>query len=221
MRADVAMQFTERDAQLLRWINGHGFVTLRQIARWNDSFYQSAQRRVRQLVDQGYLERRAIFHGDRAHWLTKLGRQLCADDLPQPKDIKLGSYRHDQMLVDLSLSLISLLGGRFTPERRVRQIMGFTKFGGRYHVPDGWMHFDDKENPVAIELELSTKGTERLEKVVRDHAWDFDIEEVWYFVESGVVRRHLKRVAEGYDSVKIFSVPADVTTDLPQELGFA
>ena len=215
------MQFTERDAQLLRWINGHGFVTLRQIARWNDSFYQAAQRRVRQLVDHGYLERRAIFHGDRAHWLTRLGRQLCADDLPPPKDIKLGSYRHDHMLVDLSLSLISLLGGRFTPERRVRQIMGFTKFGERYHVPDGWMHFDDKANPVVIELELSTKGTERLEKIVRDQAWDLDIEEVWYFVESDVVRRHLKRVAEGYDSVRIFSVPADVTAGLPQELGFA
>ncbi len=70
------MRLTERDLELLRWINGHGFVTLRQIARWNDSFYQAAQRRVRQLVDHGYLERRAIFHGDRAHWLTKLGRHV-------------------------------------------------------------------------------------------------------------------------------------------------
>lgn len=54
-----------------------------------------------------------------------------------------------------------------------------------------------------------------------DHAWDLDIEEVWYFVESNVVRRHLKKVAEGYNSVRIFSVPADVTAGLPQELGFA
>ena len=28
------MRFTERDGRLLRWINGHGFVTLRQAARW-------------------------------------------------------------------------------------------------------------------------------------------------------------------------------------------
>ena len=161
------MQFTERDAQLLHWINGHGFVTLRQIVRWNDSYYQAAQRRVRQLVDHGYLERRAIFHGDRAHWLTKLGRQSCADNLSPPKDIKLGSYRHDHMLVDLSLSLLSVLGGRFTPERRVRQIMGFTKFGERYHVPDGWLHLDDEGDPVAIELELSTKGTEQTFGILR------------------------------------------------------
>jgi len=85
------MQFTERDVHLLRWINGHGSATLRQIARWNDSFYQSAQRRVRQLVDHGYLERRALVYGDRAHWLTKLGRQLCADDLPPPKEFKSSS----------------------------------------------------------------------------------------------------------------------------------
>ena len=214
------MQFTERDAQLLRWINGHGFVTLRQIARWNDGFYQAAQRRVRQLVDHGYLERRAIFHGDRAHWLTKLGRQLCGDDLPPPKDIKLGSYRHDLKLVDLSLSLLSVLGGRFTPERRVRQILGVTKFGERYHVPDGWLHIDDEGEPVAIELELSTKGTDRLDKILQDHVLDFDIEEVWYFVESDVVRRHLTRVAEVYDSVRIFSLSDDVIAGLPKELGF-
>ncbi|MGI9449195.1 MAG: hypothetical protein ACR2QH_00825 [Geminicoccaceae bacterium] len=136
-------------------------------------------------------------------------------------DVELSSYQNDQMPVDLSLSLILLLDRRFTLERRVRQIMGFTKFGERYHVLDGWVHFDDKENPVAIELELSTKGTERLEKIVRDHAWDFDIEEVWYFVESDVVRRHMKRVTEEYDTVRILNVPDDVTAGLPQELGFA
>jgi hypothetical protein len=48
-----------------------------------------------------------------------------------------------------------------------------------------------------------------------------DIEEVWYFVESDVVRRHLKKVAEGFDSVKIFDVPAEVTAGLPQELVLA
>ena len=84
-------------------------------------------------------------------------------------------------------------------------------------VPDEWMHFNDKENLVAIELELSTKGTARLEKVLRDHAWDFDIEEVCYFVESDVFRRHLMRVAKGYDSVRVFSLSGDVIAGLPQE----
>lgn len=215
------IQFTDRDARLLCWINGHGSVTLRQMARWGGVSYQSAQRRVRQLVDHGCLDRRYLVHSDRAHWLTKFGRQLCADDLPPPKDIKLGSYRHNHMLVDLSLSLITDLGGRFTPERRVRQIVGFTKFGERYHVPDGWMHFDDREKPVAIELELSTKGTRRLKKIMHNHVFDLDIAEVWYFVESDVVRRHLKKVSGGFNSVKIFNVPNEVTAGLPQELALA
>lgn len=220
-QAHGGIHFTDRDGRLLRWINGHGSVTLRQMARWTGVSYQSMQRRVRQLVDHGYLERRAIFHGDRAHWLTKLGHQLCADDLPPPKDIKLGSYRHNHMLVDLSLSLIADLGGRFTPERRVRQIMGFTKFGERYHVPDGWMHVDARKKPIAIELELSTKGSRRLEKIMHHHVFDLDIAEVWYFVESDVVRRHLEKAGGGFASIRIFNVPDDVADGLPKELALA
>ena len=37
------MRFTERDGRLLHWINGHGFVTLRQVARWLGTNYQTAQ----------------------------------------------------------------------------------------------------------------------------------------------------------------------------------
>jgi Ni,Fe-hydrogenase III large subunit len=59
-----------------------------------------------------------------------------------------------------------------------------------------------------------------LEKILQDHVLDFDIEEVWYFVESDVVRRHLMRVAEVYDSVRIFSLSDDVIAGLPKELGF-
>ena len=96
------MRFTERDDRLLHWINGHGFVTLRQAAKWLGTNYQTAQRRVRLLYDHGYLNRQWLVHGDRAHWLTPAGRAMCGDSLPPPKHIRLGSYRHDRLLVDLA-----------------------------------------------------------------------------------------------------------------------
>lgn len=58
------MRFTECDGRLPGWINGHGFVTLHQVARWLGTNYQTAQRRVRLLVDHGYLDRRWLVHGD-------------------------------------------------------------------------------------------------------------------------------------------------------------
>jgi hypothetical protein len=87
------MRFTERDGRLLHWINGHGFVTLRQVARWLGTNYQTAQRRIWLLYDHGYLDRQWLVHGDRAHWLTPAGRAMCGDSLPPPKHIRLASYR--------------------------------------------------------------------------------------------------------------------------------
>lgn len=75
------MRFTERDGRLLHWITGHGFVTLRQVARWLGMNYQTAQRRVRLLFDHGYLDRQWLVHGDRAHWLTSAGRATCGNSL--------------------------------------------------------------------------------------------------------------------------------------------
>ena len=202
------MRFTECDGRLLRWINGHGFVTLRQMARWLGTNYQTAQRRVRLLYDHGYLDRRWLVHGDRAHWLTPTGRAMCSDSLPPPKHIRLGSYRHDRMLVDLALTLVTNTGGRFLPERRLRQMLEIDRVGKRGHVADGWLHLDDQTKPTAIELELSTKGGRRLERILRGYMTNLDIAEVWYFVECQTIRRQLTKAAKDLSFIKIHDLPA-------------
>ena len=42
----VEMRLTERDLELLRWINGHGFVTARQAADWMGTCLQAGHRRM-------------------------------------------------------------------------------------------------------------------------------------------------------------------------------
>ena len=201
------MRFTERDDRLLHWINGHGFVTLRQAAKWLGANYQTAQRRVRLLYDHGYLNRQWLVHGDRAHWLTPAGRAMCGDSLLVPKHIRLGSYRHDRLLVDLALTLVAETGGHFTPERRLRQMLELDRVGKRGHVADGWLSIDSQTKPIAIELELSTKGSRRLERILRGYMSDLDIAEVWYFVECEAVRRQLTKAAKDLGFIKIYDLP--------------
>ena len=207
------MRFTERDGRLLRWINGHGFVTLRQVAWWLGTNYQTAQRRVRLLYDHGLLDRRWLVHGDRAHWLTPAGRALCGDSLPPPKDIRLGSYRHDNLLVDLDLALVAETGGRFVPKRRLRQMLGKNRLGTLGHVADGLLHLAGEKQPVVIELELSTKASRRLEAIMQGYTADFDVHWVWYFVECEAVRRHLIKAAEAHALIKIFDLPSAMMAD--------
>ena len=49
------MIFTPRDAEILRWINGHGFATGRQVAEWLGIRYQSIHPRLRFMTKAGYL----------------------------------------------------------------------------------------------------------------------------------------------------------------------
>ena len=207
------MRFTERDGRLLRWINGHGFVTLRQVANWMGTNYRTAQRRVRLLYNHGFLDRRWLVHGDRAHWLTPAGRAFCGDSLAPPKDIRLGSYRHDSLLVDLDLALVAETGGRFVPERRLRQMLKKNRVGALGHVADGLLHLAGEKQPVVIELELSTKASRRLEAIMQGYTADFDVHWVWYFVECEAVRRHLMKAAEAHALVKIFDLPAAMMAD--------
>ena len=46
------MKFTDGDADMIRWINGHGFAAIHQTARWMGSCYQAVQRRTQVLAEK-------------------------------------------------------------------------------------------------------------------------------------------------------------------------
>ncbi|MDH3665085.1 MAG: hypothetical protein OEU92_34570 [Alphaproteobacteria bacterium] len=198
------MIFSPRDAQILRWINGHGFATGRQVADWLGVRYQSIHPRLKFLTDAGYLRSQRVGHNLLALRLTKAGVTRCGDDLPPLRAIRFGSFFHDLQLIDLATKLTKQTGGQFTTERRLRQERGFKGVGLPTHIPDGLLKLDGKP-PIAIELELSTKGWQRLQNILQAYAADFSLGEVWYFAGNDALRRRLESAAEGYAFVRVFS----------------
>lgn len=196
------MEFTARDANILRWINGHGFATVQQTANWLGNRYQNSHRRLKRLADAGYLKNQRVGHSRYVFHLTKAGATQCGDDLPPLKTIRFGSFAHDLQLIDLAASLIRQTGGHFTTERRLRQERGLRGVGIQSHIPDGVLKLDGKQ-PIAIALELSAKGWQRLQSIMSGYAADFDIGEVWYFAGSDALFRRLRRAAEGYAFVRV------------------
>ncbi len=197
------MNFTPRDARLLRWINGHGFVTVKQAATWLNNRYQTCHRRLKRLVDGGFLTTTRVGHSRYAFRLTKAGVVESGDDLPPLKLIAMGTHNHDWQLVNLAMRLEGRLGGRFVTERRIRQDRCSSGVGVHGHVPDGLFLLDDRKS-IAIELELSAKGWRRLQGILSGYAADLDIGEVWYFAGSKPLRRRLQRAAVGYPFIKIY-----------------
>lgn len=198
------MRLTERDLALLRWINGHGFVTVRQAADWMGTCVQAGYRRLGLLHRGGFIERHRVFHGaERAHWPTDLGQTASGDGLSRLVGISPATYRHNQMLVDLAQAVADKTGGHFTPERRLRHEKAIDGLDREGHVPDGLIQLGNKK-PIAIELELTIKSRRRLEAIV-DGYLRSDLGEVWYFVTDEQVRRKLEAVTDGYRMFKIRS----------------
>ena len=200
------MDFTPRDARLLRWINGHGFVTVQQAATWLNIRYQTCHRRLKLLVDGGFLTTTRVGHSRYTYRLTKAGVLASGDDLPPLKVIAMGTYCHDLRLVDLAAFLEKETGGRFVTERRIRQDRGLHGLGTLGHVADGLLEVEGKK-PIAVELELSTKGWRRLDGIMSDYAASLEIGEVWYFAGSDALHRRLQRAADGYNFIRIRSWP--------------
>ena len=207
------MKFTERDADMIRWINGHGFATIRQIACWMGSSYQAAQRRTQILAEADFLEHRWPFQGERVYLPTKHAVARSGDELPPLNRITHGSYVHDLKLIDLALWLAADTGGAFTPERRIRHERGLIGVGISGHVADGLLDLGD-DKPVAIELELSTKAKRRLAKIIRGYLGDLSVGEIWYFAGTGAVRGSLERAAGDHAFIKIRDWPPDRTLTL-------
>lgn len=95
------------------------------------------------------------------------------------------------------------------PERRLRAERraksGWRK--GRWkegHTPDGLLYVGDKK-PIAIELEISLKESNRLRSIVTDYVVDRNLREVWYFLTNDTARRAVERMIRPYSDFRIFS----------------
>lgn len=196
----VGIRVTARDRELFAWINGHGFVTVAQIARWMDVHYQTAQRRVQRLVKHGYLQTAWVLHGEpRAIWPTKKGWRETKDELQPIRQASPGAFLHDRMLVDISLEALGRNPNlRFIPARRLRRRQ-WEKHPllGAGHVADGLLVGPDGAK-IVIELELTAKNEDVLKKIIQGHAADMGVEEVWYLVTDPAVRRLVTRLTKGY-----------------------
>ena len=195
---------TDRDLDLLRWVNGFGFVSIEQVGRFWGVSYEMGRRRIGQLVGGGFLVRETVLGGKEfVHRVSNLGVKVAGDDLVPMKKVSLGGFVHDSALPDLAMKLeAENVGSVFKPERRLRRERGLSGVGNKGHISDGLLCFEDGRKPVAVELELSTKANARLRKIIKEHSMNLDVSAVWYFVNSAA-RGGVERAIDGDDFFKV------------------
>lgn len=209
------MKITERDIALLLWINGFGFVTVSQIAKWMGGVdFSTAARRVRLLIEAGLLRRvKSQILSATPIILTPKGALVAGDGLPPLKGIRAGEFRHDALLVDVARGLMAKFpGSSFEPVRRIRHSSGVTE---AKHLPDGYLrHGADR---FIVELELTIKSSRRLAAIMADHTADLGAKEVWYVTDSATVARAVSRASAGLDHVRIVRLSKGVSNESSKE----
>ena len=199
-----SLQLTERDVQILVFINEFGFCTLQHLETQFCFKKPRSSQIMRRLVNAGlvvydriFYERPGVYH------LTQKGARYTG--LPPLKRIPLGNYIHEITLLDVYLKLkIDYPDALWISERRLKQDKFFESVKKGGHISDGMLVFQGGLR-VAIEVELTLKSRERLEQIFKNYGTQFEINEVWYYCAESIMAP-LRKGAMNMPWIQIFSL---------------
>lgn len=201
----MGIRLVGKDVELMKWLNGFGFATIEQIAKKLNCSKKSAYWRMRRLSQHKYIRHDLIFSRELGIYrLTEFGRKSIGDELTILKNVNLNNYRHDLLVINLSLVLERCYKAHFIAERRIRLTHGIHRRNAKVQVPDGVLSIQQKQ--VAVEVELSMKSRRRRYKIMSCYARQFQYDEVWYFCQGEYVSRQLAEFESKYEFLKIFQI---------------
>lgn len=201
---EVNMQITERDIEIIRFINDFGFCEIKQIEKQFGITKSRGYQIMKRLVNANLVIHEKVFHG--AHgifYVTKLGSECT--DLPPIKNIPKDNYQHQLAIIEMFLKLKDQYPeAEWISERRIKRDKYRKGLGKRGHIPDGMLIFPDNKE-VAIEIELTLKSKRRLKEIFHTYIACLQIKETWYYCSPNITER-LRKLAERIDCIKFYDL---------------
>ena len=197
------MQIQERDLKILKEVGRWRVTLARHIkALVNFDGDRCCYRRLKILVDNGYLKREKILYGEPyIYSLTHKSRKLLNQNKRKNK-IRLDSYRHDVAVLDTVLNLIEKYNCSIDNFISEQEMHRFDGFGNRRHYPD-FVLVDSGGKKIAGEIELSLKAFNRLEQNIKDNYLTYD-GQLWFTLKSeSKIIKNITKLQERYDGIQL------------------
>jgi DNA-binding MarR family transcriptional regulator len=215
--------FSQRDREVLEALAQQRVAVLAQVAHWLGVTEATAGRRVAALHDAGLVERQRLFAGQSAAVrITEAGLKRINSPLGKPGR-KLDEHRHDvgvgwvwtaaregafgelaEIVSERSMRSHDARldrmprGERFLEDNPATYAVGVGSMSttGRLerHYPDLLLK-SRAGRTVAVELELTSKGRRRLDKVMSAYAGDPRIDAVLYLVPDAALATKIREAA--------------------------
>ncbi len=205
------MKMTDRDIEILRFINDFGFCEMPQIERKFNVKKPRSYKIMRRLIKAGLVIHERVFHN--RHGIFRLSQHGARHtELPAMANIPIGIYQHQLAIIEVYFKLIQQYpDATWVSERHLKQEKFINGFGKRGHVADGMLILPN-EKQIALEIELTLKGNNRLVKIIKSYASQFSIKEVWYYCSEETINK-VARLVSNTPYIKIFRLKERIIPD--------
>lgn len=201
----MSIELVKRDIRILKLIYSFRFCLSRHIlflAPFDGS--RACDRRLKKLVDSGYLKRQKILYGiPYLYYLSTSGMRLIHVS-PKEEKIRIDQIHHDITVLDCIPNLIKEYDFDIENIITERQLHMQDGFGTRKHHPDLVVQ---KENETyAFEIELNLKSKNRLEQNIEQNYLTYD-KQIWVVpLTQPKILNILTQSANMYDNIEVITL---------------
>lgn len=189
----------------MRWVYRFRFCLARHI-QFLASFdgVRACDRRLKILVDNGYLNRKKIIYGiPYLYYLSKNGMRLIHVKV-KDENIRIDQIHHDITTLDCLKELVDKYNFQLDNMTTERELHINDGFGVRKHHPD--LVFKKDDETYAIEVELNVKAKNRILKNIEDNYLNYDYQ-IWVVPLSQVKIKHiLTESLNKYDNIEVVTL---------------
>ena len=192
---DIGMRLVNRDMIIFKEIDRWRVVQgrhIRELAGFSGQ--RACDRRLRKLIQVGYIKRERILYGVVGIYLNTSKAQVKRGALAKSRKIRVEQILHDIAVVDTAIYFNKRHDVAFDSMKTEIELHRLDGFGIRKHRPD--FVFTDKGNSrdlhgnpkpvslnskpklVCVEVELSLKARDRFEKIIKDNFLAYD-KQIW------------------------------------------
>lgn len=211
-------------------LNERDYLIMQEIHRWkscgsrhikylaNFSGQRATDRRLKLLIDSGYVERNKFLYGvPSIYSLTNTGKSLIGATKRADK-IRIDQIIHDMNVIDTAIYFMktkNISSDKFTTSKQLHSLDGF---GVRKHKPNFTFQDNDKIN--CVELEMSLKSKIRIENTLKDNL-QYNIQ--FWIVPNALPRLYkiLNSFKDTYSNIEIVSleeIKSFLSTDTSKQL---
>ena len=198
------LELQKRDLEILRLVYRFRFCLGRHIrVLCGFSGARASDRRLKLLVEAGYLERKKLLYGvPYLYRCTHKGRMLLGVN-KRADTLRLERIMHDVHVLDSVIYFIHKAGVTLDAIISEKELHTKDGFGHRRHYPDFVMN--TRNGQIAVEIEIALKSKERLEKNIRSNYLEYE-QQYWIVGETPKIFELINAFKAEYSNIEIIQL---------------